>query len=263
MRDPGDGEALPFKIAIDGRCLTDHYPGIGRYLFDLLRSLPGAGSDLEISVFIDREGANSRFDLALLEGLGIELIPTRAAIRGMRQQLELPRQLRRLEADVFHAPYFISAYPSACPSIVGIYDTIGTRFAQDLPSTRARLAARWGTGLALRSARSILTLSRFAKNDLVETHRLDPERVVVTPAAAAEEFRPASAEKIAELRARLGLPERYVLHVGSNKPHKNLERLMAAWAEVRGLEESGCGLVFAGVHDRRHYRVDRSRHPPG
>ena len=50
---------------------------------------------------------------------------------------------------------------------------------------------------------------------------------------------------IDELRARVRLPERYVLHVGTNKPHKNLERLIAAWSEVHSRERSECCIFEA------------------
>ena len=250
--------SLPHRIAIDGRCLTDHYPGIGRYLFNLLRALPVAAPDTEISVFVDEAGINTRFDLGKLEESGLRLIPTSAAIRGVRQQLELPRELDRLDAEVFHAPYFISAYPSKCPTVVGIYDTIPSRFPEDLPSMRARIGARLGTRLAVRSAQIVITLSRYAKQDLVETFELPPERIAITPAAAAEEFQPASDQEVVELRRRLELPKRYALHVGTNKPHKNLERLMKAWSEVRAFKESRCGLLFAGAHDERHFSVEET-----
>ncbi len=31
---------MAFLIGIDGRYLNDHYPGIGRYVFNLLKALP-------------------------------------------------------------------------------------------------------------------------------------------------------------------------------------------------------------------------------
>lgn len=182
-------------------------------------------------------------------------IEVRSPIRGIGQQLALPLRLRRLKAEVFHAPYFLTGYLPPCPMVVGIYDAIAARSPRDLPSASARLGLRLGLRLALRSARAVITLSQHARNDLVKTFRLPPERVVVTPAAAPPELAPATPEAVDELRARLHLPERYVLHVGTNKPHKNLERLMEAWAEVRAFKDLDCGLLFAGVHDPRHYRV--------
>ncbi len=246
---------MPLKIAIDGRCLTDHYPGIGRYLFNLLRALAGVAEDAEISVFTGAAEANSRFDLEALEALGVRFIPVRSPIRGAGQQLELPRQVRKLEADVFHAPYFLTAYQPGRPMVVGIYDTIAANSPEELPSIRARVGARVGMRLALRAAHSVITLSRASQQDIAQTFGLPPAKIAVTPGAPAAEFEPAAPEAIDELRSRLRLPESYALHVGTNKPHKNLERLLEAWSEVRGFKLSECGLVFAGAHDPRHFSV--------
>ncbi len=249
---------MALKIAIDGRCLTDHYPGISRYLFSLLRAMPDVAEGAEISVFTAGASADSRFDLGVLEKMGVRLIPVNSAIRGVRQQVELPGEMRRLPAAVFHAPYFLTAYRPGRPMVVNVYDTIAARFPQNLPSFGARLVARLGIRLALLASRSIITLSHAAKQDLVEVFGLPPEKVAVTPAAVAPEFQPVGAEAIDELRTRLRLPERYVLHVGTNKPHKNLERLLEAWSEVHALEISDYGLVFAGAHDPSHFNVGES-----
>ncbi len=247
---------MPLKIAIDGRCLTDHYPGIGRYLFNLLRALAGFAEGVEIHLFTAEAEENSRFDLEALEALGIRRVPVTSPIRGAGQQLELPRQLRKLEAQVFHAPYFITAYQPGCPMVVGIYDTIAVSSPEHLPTLRARLAAKAGMRLALRAAHTVLTLSRAAQQDITETFGVPAAKIAVTPGAPAGEFEPAEPGAIDELRARLGLPELYALHVGTNKPHKNLERLLEAWSEVRGFKLSQCGLVFAGAHDPRHFNVE-------
>jgi alpha-1,3-rhamnosyl/mannosyltransferase len=46
-----------------------------------------------------------------------------------------------------------------------------------------------------------------------------------------------------------GLPERYILYLGSNKPHKNLVRLVEAWAV---LQPQPLPLVVAGFWDARY-----------
>ncbi|MEM7355956.1 MAG: hypothetical protein AAF657_34385, partial [Acidobacteriota bacterium] len=124
---------MPFKITIDGRCLNDHFPGIGRYLFNLLRSLPEVAEDAEIHVFTETTSTNTRFDLGALEERGIHLIPTAVPIRGIGQQLVLPKQMRQLGTQVFHAPYFITTYRAPCPMVVGLYDTIAQRYPHNLP----------------------------------------------------------------------------------------------------------------------------------
>ena len=54
-------------------------------------------------------------------------------------------------------------------------------------------------------------------------------------------------------RARYRLPERYILTVGINKPHKNLTRLLTAWRHLYAAEgDSLPTLVFAGARDSRY-----------
>ncbi|MEM7356769.1 MAG: glycosyltransferase family 1 protein, partial [Acidobacteriota bacterium] len=169
----------------------------------------------------------------------------------------LPKQMRQLGTQVFHAPYFITTYRAPCPMVVGLYDTIAQRYPHNLPSGKARLAAVVGMRFALRSAKTVLTLSRFAKDDLAKTLDIAPERIVVTPGAPPDGLQPATPDAIDELRERLRLPERYMLHVGTNKPHKNLERLVEAWAELQKTELAKSpsvefGIVFAGAHDPQY-----------
>jgi len=142
--------------------------------------------------------------------------------------------------------------------VVTIYDVIGVLDPSFLRSPLDRKTYRLAMHQAVRSAAGILTLSTVGKDGLVEHFEADPERVLVTPAAVDPGFSVAASEEIEKVRTRLGLAERYVLHLGTNKPHKNLVRLVRAWAAVcgkQGQDEPVWQLVLAGRHDRRHPEV--------
>jgi alpha-1,3-rhamnosyl/mannosyltransferase len=231
------------RIAFDGRFLSARYPGIGRYAYNLLRALPAAAPEAEIGVFLGEE--DERFPWSRLEGVG--RWPLAVPVRGLREQLALPRQLRRRGADVFHSPYFATAWRTPCPLVVTVHDAIGAR-REYLPPPLARLAFVVSTRLALRAARAVITVSEASRRDLTRRFGTPPEKIAVIPEAAAPELRPPSRESVAELRARRGLPERYALFVGADRPHKNLAGLLRAWAEL------GAGawpLVVAGRRDPR------------
>lgn len=231
------------RLAFDGRFLTARYPGIGRYAYNLLRALPEAAPEAEIGVFLGNE--DERFPWSRLEG--VRQWPLHVPVRGLREQLALPRQLRRRGADVFHSPYFATAYRTPCPLVVTVHDAIGAR-REYLPPLVARLAFVVSTRLALRAAAAVITVSEASRRDLTRRFGTPPEKITAIPEAAAPEFRPPSRESVAELRARQGLPGRYALFVGADRPHKNLAGLVRAWAE---LGDAGCPLVVAGRSDPR------------
>ena len=83
-------------------------------------------------------------------------------------------------------------------------------------------------------------------------------RVTVTPLATDERFAPQPAEVVQATVERHGLPQPYVLYLASNKPHKNLVRLVRAWhIIVMNGQAAGARLVIAGHWDP-HFPRPRS-----
>ncbi len=105
----------------------------------------------------------------------------------------------------------------------------------------ARQAERY-----LRRARVIFTESEHARADIAEQTGLAPERISVIPAWLPPGFSPAAARpRIAEIRARYKLPDRYWLYLGGYDIRKNVEFLIRAYAGAR--RQAPCPpLVLAG-----------------
>jgi glycosyltransferase involved in cell wall biosynthesis len=99
--------------------------------------------------------------------------------------------------------------------------------------------------LFCRRASAIIAVSQATKDDLVRLYGLDPAKITVVHEAAAPHFAPASPAQIASARARYSLPDRYVLHVGTIEPRKNLDRLLEAVQRLRAGGED-VQLVIVG-----------------
>ncbi len=235
-------------VVVDGRFVADHYPGIGRYIFNLCRELPAVAPACRFHLLVDRRAAQTRFDLQTLSSRGIEIIPG-DSVRSLRGQLALGRVCRRLSADVCHTPHLLSAGRLPCASLVTIHDLIPLHPAGRLPTPWHRPVYRALLRRALQNATGVLTPSEAAAADLRTHCAIGRDRVCVTPYAVEDRFQPAGPGAVGALRRRLGLPERYVLYVGTNKPHKNLARLVDAWMAVGA--RAAC-LVLAGSDDTRH-----------
>jgi glycosyltransferase involved in cell wall biosynthesis len=95
--------------------------------------------------------------------------------------------------------------------------------------------------LIARRARLVLTVSEFARAELVELLGLAPERIEVIPGGVDERFGPTVDPEPARRAYRLERP--YVLALGTRSVRKNLAALEPA---ARALSEHGIDLVLAG-----------------
>ncbi len=278
---------MPHYI-LDARVATPHFPGIGRYVTNLAAALiPLLSGDEWLTILYDPAFPPSlpgleqmavpvttpqlaKTDAAACCGPGqapasrvfdhVQMIPISASPFSLQQQWELPRLLRHLAAsdygfpapDLYHSPYYLMPYRPGMTTALTVYDLIPLLFPEH-STLRARLLFRWATALALRAAQAVIAISEATRSDFLARFRLAPGRIVAIPLAADPIFRPQPATAIASVRERYRLPERYVLYLGSNKPHKNLVRLIEAWKTVtRTLAPTTCQLVIAGAWDTRY-----------
>ena len=243
------------RVAIDGRTIQDHFPGIGRYVYNLAGALPAGADDLEIVLLYDPTHPSSRFDLHALDH--VQLAPVPMSPFSWRSQFAIPRLLREWQIDLYHSTYYIMPYVVGCPTVVTLYDTIPFIYPGYLPSGRARWFFQTATRLAARRVDRVLTISQAAAGDLARFLSLDDAGITVTPLAADERFQPIEDDAAVEhWKREAGLPPRYVLYLGINKPHKNLARLVRAWRRVREAWNEDWGerpaLVLAGREDPRY-----------
>jgi glycosyltransferase involved in cell wall biosynthesis len=107
-------------------------------------------------------------------------------------------------------------------------------FPQYLPNRMAYAYARASMWSAARRSNRILTVSEASKRDIIRFFNVPADKIVVVYNAIDERFRvPPAEEAIARVRERYQLDRRFVLYAGNIKPHKNLVRLIEAFAELR------------------------------
>jgi glycosyltransferase involved in cell wall biosynthesis len=134
----------------------------------------------------------------------------------------------------------------------------------DHPECFTRFFAAWYQWLLPRLARRVahvLTVSEFSRQRIIERLRVAPERVTAIANGVDARFQPQSSAAVAAMRERLGLPERYVLSVGSLEPRKNLPRLLAAWQQV-ATSHDDVSLVLVGGSNSNTFRAAGLAAPP-
>ncbi len=224
--------------------------GYGRFLRGLLPAMADAGCRHELIAFLDAPTARRARLPAELRTVEVAAgrAPTEAARHaGSRSLSELrafASAVGREPLDVLFFPtvYTYSPVRTAATVIVGVHDVIPETFPELVfPRRWNRLLWRLKTRLALLQATYVLTVSEHAKRGIARLHRVPPERVWVIDEAADPIFRPVARDALDRgLLARHGVDgERFLIYLGGVNPHKNLEALIDAVAELRrrpGLE---------------------------
>lgn len=249
------------RWGIDARTIQDHFPGIGSYSFALIRHMAPLAPNDELVVFYDPAAHNTRFDLATLgEQPNVRLVASPWSTFGAAQQMALRQAARRERLHLYHSPYYLMPYALPCPAVVTVHDLIPHAMPGSLPDPRLAPLYRLLVGLAVRRAAHVIVDSQATREDLLRYRHVAPGRVTSIPLAAEERFHPVSADA---LRLRLKLDRPYLLYLGTNKPHKNLVRLVNAWASVPAAARGDCQLVLAGYLDPRYPQAAQAAAPLG
>jgi glycosyltransferase involved in cell wall biosynthesis len=224
------------RLAIDGRELrAGARTGIRRYTLEVLRAAVARG--LECTLYGDAATA--------LDGVpgGVRLVALDHRLTQWWDQVALPAALRRSGADVFLSPYYKRPLAAPCPVVITVHDL----FFIGYPGRRRPLYDAAMTCLArlyAGGADAIVTDSEHARRAIVERLGVAADRVAVIPVGLGPEFRPTPPSPAQRARYRLG--PSYALYVGNFQPHKNVPRLLRAWAALAGPAAEAHRLVLAG-----------------
>jgi alpha-1,3-rhamnosyl/mannosyltransferase len=170
-----------------------------------------------------------RYSRCLLEALRDTAAPSDEIVETHR-----PSALTRSRgADVLHSPWMDGAMlHSPCPMVLTIHDlAVAKRRSEHL---RSGLRLRLRRLAAQRAVRVIVPTEAVAQ-DAVAHLRLAREQVVVIAEAAAVAMYPRSPDEIAAVRARFGLPERFLMWVGGLRhpdPRRQIVKLAATPREL-------------------------------
>ena len=227
--------------------------GVHQYTYNLLRHLGRDDDGLRYTVLLGEGELPPGVTLPTLRSRW----PTgRAAVRVAWEQLVQPWTLRRIGADLVHGPVFIAPVVASCPAVITIHDLSFIRFpALFRPTNRLYLTLM--ARLSARRARRVIAVSAHAAAETTQLLGVPPERIDVIYHGVDPVFRPLPDDEIAAFRQRQGVPDRFVLFLGTLEPRKNLIRLLEAFGRIyNGVVK----LVLAGgkgwLYDELFARVE-------
>ncbi|MBU0648045.1 glycosyltransferase family 4 protein [Patescibacteria group bacterium] len=223
------------KIVIDARKLVKNISGTERYISELV-NWASQSKKVDEEIYIlhrNKEG---------LQGKG-----------------KVISQLRfKMGIDLFHRTYQFGSLPEiwemmlAGKCIFTFHDLISFHYPDYFPSRKIYNSYVDSMKLGLYFADRVIAISEHAKQDIIKNFAVPAEKIeVIYHGIDTKQFCRLSREKIDKFKQEHRLPDKYILNIGTNYPHKNLINLLQAFRQFVKIHPEYY-LVLAG---NNHYRL--------
>ena len=246
--------ARPLSVLIETTPALTQTAGVGRYVRELVRALLRLDApDLRLTGLLhaDAHPAPTLPGSAAPRRLPLPQRRLRLNERAWRLLVlaaitgSVPWPRRALpNSGLFHGTNWLVPPLPDRATVVTVQDTTFLTHGA-AHTTLNRFYLQLAAPLCARAANAVIVPSTATAADAVARLRVQPERVHIVPLGKAANLAPAGPVSVAELRARLGLPPRYLLFVSTIEPRKNLPALVTAFEQLAP-DRPDLGLVIAG-----------------
>ncbi len=234
-------------VGINGQLLggTQSYrsAGVSGTIRQLLLHLGDVAPDLHLTAFVPDVPLEVAGSLTLRRSRRWNA--QRPVGRILWEQTALPVLTQILHLDLLHGAVNIGPWLAGCPTVITVHDLSFMQYPQAFPALQ-RLYLQTQVKRSVRAARRVITVSEATKRDVVAQFGVPAERIDVVYNGVDRCFGPAPADQVDAFRRRKGLPDRYVLHLGTLEPRKNLVRLVQAFHQARARGFPDVKLILAG-----------------
>jgi len=234
------------KIAIDAR---ESGTTSGRYVDKLVEYLHRLNPDYKIIVLTRKK----RVEFMKKNAPRFEVVETRFKEFSFGEQLGLLKQLHLIKPDLMHFAMVQQPILYRGKVITTMNDLTTTRFRNPaknwLVFAIKQRIYKWVNVIVARKSKALITFTEYVKDDVAKFARVNSRKITVTPLAA--DIIKDAPEPVAELEDK-----DFVMYVGRPGPHKNLDRLVDAFAKLRQ-DNPQLRLVLAGKRDALYKRLEK------
>lgn len=239
------------RIGIDARFYGPLGKGLGRYTKEIVDRIIITDTDSLFFIFL----APENFAEFKIEDERITKVLVPYRWYSLAEQIFFPVLIRKYKLDLMHFCHFNVPLFTPVKFVVTIHDLILTKFPTPRATTLGpikywlkNLAYQLIISQAISNSRKIIAVSEFTKQDIVVQFKVDPKKIAMIYEGVFEAvvppIKPAILNGIAD----------YFLYVGSAYPHKNLELMIAAFADFQKIHPDAY-LILVGKEDYFYQRL--------
>ena len=150
------------------------------------------------------------------------------------------------EMDIFFGPNYRGIFKESMRTVITIHDMVHKYFPETIGGENLKYLTNKLPNIA-KKAHCVITDSESTKNDIIKLLNVPEEKVKVIYLGVDGVFKPLIDTKaLASVKKRYGLPEKFILFLGTIEPRKNIQGLMKAYAKLCEETSFNHDLVLAG-----------------
>jgi len=248
------------RIGIDIRLVGKKRTGDEVVIFNLVRELAQINSNHQFELFTDVTDEKVLRDISQRIGIGgkenFKIISLETPNRFAWNFWTLPMYLRKNPVDVYHTQYITPWFVSKKIKVVTIIHDISFNFFPKFIKFSDLFFLRTLIPLSVRRADKIVGVSEFTRDEIIKYYKVDPEKVEWIHNSVSSEFLDleVSEKRLAEVRKKYDLPEKFILYIGTLQPRKNLPMFIEAFAKIKE-DLNGMKVVIGGNRKAHNYDI--------
>jgi glycosyltransferase involved in cell wall biosynthesis len=232
------------RIVIDAR---EYSTSTGRYINRLLQYLDGLDHEHDYTILLKPHD----IEKAAFTNPKFTTVACPYKEFTFAEQFGLLKQINGLKPDLVHFGKDHQPLLYRGRTVTTMHDLTTMHFVNPdkhpLVYRYKQLVYKWLVKRVARKSKAVITPTEFVKQDVVTYTGVNPDKITVTYEAA-DQITDAP-EPIKDIEGK-----RFIMYLGRPTPHKNLERLIQAFQQLKG-QYPDLHLVLAGKLDNNYQSI--------
>jgi glycosyltransferase involved in cell wall biosynthesis len=238
------------KIAIDIRNIGKGRTGDEVVFFELVRHLAQIDTQNEFHLMIDERSNDAlqqiimRLDIA--DKKNFQLVSCGSGDKFVWNIWTASRYCRKKKIDIYHTQYIIPFFmPKSTKIVTHIHDVSFCVYKKLIKWSDA-FFLNFLIPYAIKKSTRVIAVSQFTKDEIIKYYQCSQEKVAVVPNAVSMRCDPYL--RAEDVRVKYGLPEKYIMALGTMQPRKNIPFLIEVFVAL-AKEREDVSLVLVGKKD--------------
>jgi glycosyltransferase involved in cell wall biosynthesis len=235
------------RIAVNTRMMIPgKMEGIGFFTYESMKRLTVSHPDHEFIFIFDRP-----FDDTLVFADNVTAVkafpPARHPLLWVIwYEFSLPRIFKKYKPDIFIGTDGYLSLNGKVPSLSVMHDINFEHYPKDLPFFN-RIFYRYFFPKYASSAKRIVAVSAFTKNDICKKYSIDPAKVDVVYNGVSKKFYPRNESEKNLTKEKYADGKEFFIYVGAIHSRKNISNMLFAYDEFRKSCPSEIKFILAGT----------------